>query len=52
MSDRTRLIVALAFIVIGATLVITGHMSGEQWANTIGGIFTGAGGGALFPQAK
>lgn len=42
-TTKLRWIVAFVFIVVGAALVWTGHLSGEQWANTVGGILTGSG---------
>lgn len=43
-ATKLRYIVCACAIVTGAILVVTGHLTGEQWANTIGGILLGGAG--------
>ena len=42
-ASKLRYLVAAIAIIVGAVLVITGHLTGEQWANTVGGLLTGSG---------
>lgn len=44
MDSKYRYIVIGLVVIAGAGLVITGHLTGEQWANTIGGILLGGAG--------
>lgn len=41
--NKLRYAVCACAIVAGTILVITGHLTGEQWANTVGGLLTGSG---------
>lgn len=52
MSDTLRWITIIVFLLAGAALVYTGHVTGDQWLTTIGGILAGGAGKSAFPQAK
>jgi hypothetical protein len=51
-ASKLRYLVAAIAIIVGAVLVITGYMTGEQWANTIGGVLAGGGSSTMLTKSQ
>ena len=42
-TTKLRYIICACAVVAGTILVIAGHLTSEQWANTVGGLLAGSG---------
>lgn len=52
MIDKYRWYVVALAIIVGASLVLLGDVTGEQWVSLVGALLGGGGAGAAIPTGK